>query len=117
MLTTAQLTAMRTQQEATMETACTIGRRSYVTDNMGGQTETVTYTAAVVRVAASANMPDYSIFAGRANEKQLWRLTFPYNTDVRDTDKVVVGTRTFEVLGVLAPATYETARVTVAVEL
>lgn len=117
MLSTEQLTAMREQQEATMQDTCTIGRRTYVTDNMGGQTEVITYAESVVRVAASGNMPDYSIFAARANESQLWRLTFPYNTDVRDTDKIVVGARTFEVLGVLAPATYETARVTVCVEL
>jgi len=36
-----------------------------------------------------------------------WMLTFPRGTDIRSTDRVVVGSRTFEVIAARRPRTYE----------
>lgn len=117
MIGAAEMASMQALQAQTMVTACYIGRRSYAADGLGGQTETITSAAAVCRVAASANAPDYQIAGARIGEAQLWRLTFPAETDVRKTDRITVGARVFEVLGILAPSTYETARVTVCSEV
>lgn len=116
MLSATELATMREVQALTMQTACTIVRRAWVADGLGGQTETTTTTPAVCRIAASANMPDYQLVGGRVNEAALWRATFPAGTDVRKTDLLTIGERAFEVLGILAPSTYETARVCVCVE-
>lgn len=116
MLTTAEVASMQATQAETLTTPCTIARRVYTDDGMGGQEETLSLAETVCRIAPSANMPDYQIYAARAAEKQLWRVTFAAGTDVRMNDQVIVQGRTLEVLGVLAPATVETARRTICVE-
>lgn len=117
MIIASELAAMRATQALTLTTACTIGRRTYASDGMGGQTETITNTASLCRCTASNNAPDYQIYAARANETMLWRITFAAGADVLETDKITIGTRAYEVLGVLAPGTVETARVTVCMEV
>lgn len=116
MLTPEEVASMQETQALTLTTPCTIVRRVYASDGMGGQEEMLSLTETVCRVAPSANMPDYQIYAERASEKALWRVTFAAGTDVRVNDQVLVQGRTLEVLGVLAPATTETARRTICVE-
>lgn len=116
MLTDAELAKMRAEQEKTMLDAAVIGRRIFTSDGAGGQEETFEQIPAICRIAASNNQPDYQMFGAAANEAQLWRITFPAETDIRKTDAVYIGARSFEVVGVMAPATFETARVTVCVE-
>ena len=117
MITAAELASMQATQALTLTTACSIGRRTYTSDGMGGETETVTWHASMCRATASNNAPDYQIYASRANETMLWRITFAAGTDVQETDKITIGARVYEVLGVLAPGTVETARVTVCMEV
>jgi hypothetical protein len=116
MLTDAELGKMRAEQVKTMLDTATIGRRILQSDGAGGTTETFTQEESVCRIAASTNQPDYQMFAAAVNEAQLWRITFPAGTDVRKEDQILANGRTFEVLGVMAPATFETARVTICVE-
>ena len=116
MLNDAELDKMRSEQRKTMLDTATIGRRILASDGAGGTTETFTQEESVCRIAASSNQPDYQMFGGVVNEAQLWRITFPALTDVRKTDQVMCNGRTFEVVGVMAPATFETARVTICVE-
>ena len=108
---------MQATQALTLTTVCSVGRRSYASDGLGGDTETVTWAATVCRCTASNNAPDYQIYGARANETMLWRITFAAGTDVQETDKIAISTRTYEVLGVLAPGTIETARVCVCMEV
>ena len=117
MISASDQAAMQATQALTLTTACTIVRTTYTSDGMGGQTETITNTAAMCRCAASNNAPDYQIYAARANETMLWRITFAAGADVLETDKITIGARAYEVLGVLAPGTIETARVTVCMEV
>ena len=116
MLTPSELTAMRAEQEKTLQDMATVAHRAYQSDGAGGQTETLTYEDFPCRVAPSSYAPDYQIFAGVANETQLWRIAFPALTPVKNEDMVMVGARSFEVVGVLGPATFETARVVICVE-
>lgn len=117
MLTAAEQAAMAAEQALTLQTPCHIGRRVLTPDDMGGQTETISLTDSMCRIAPSNNMPDYQMFAGRAQDTQLWRITFAAGTDVRVDDRVLAQNRTFEVVGVLAPATFETARQTICIEV
>ncbi len=116
MIDASALEAMQATQALTLTTACTIARRTYTDDGAGGQTETLALIDSTCRIVPSGNMPDYSIFAAQAVEKQLFRITFAAGTDVRKDDKIVIGALDYEVLGVLAPKTIETARVVIAVE-
>jgi len=116
MLTAEQLAAIQAVQAEAMTQTATIIRLSNVSDGMGGYTQTSTESPAACRVAPSRNMPDATVFAGRLNESIPWRVYLPAGTDVREGDRLTVGDRTFEVLGILAPHTYETATCCVCAE-
>jgi hypothetical protein len=116
MLTDAQLTAMRAVQAEAMTQTATITRLAQSSDDMGGYTEESSTSTAACRIAPTLNMPDATIYAGRLQEGLPWRVYLPAGTDVREGDRLTVGSKTLEVLGILAPHTYETATCCVCAE-
>ena len=54
--------------------------------------------------------------AGAQQAQVLWRVTLPASADVTPSDRIVVGARTFEVIGVYGPWSAVTALVCVCVE-
>jgi head-tail adaptor len=106
-----------TAAETLTETAL-VKRPTLVSDSAGGYTETAAPTAVTVacRVAPSRSPAELAL-AERVSAVQGWMVTVPYATDVRATDRLIVGTRTFEVIGILGAETYETARRCVCVEI
>jgi len=116
MLTTAQMAAMQAVQTAAMSQTATITRLTNVSDGMGGYTQTATTSTAACRVAPSLNMPVATVFAGRLNEGLPWRVYLPAGTDVQEGDRLTIGSRSYEVLGILAPHTFETATCCVCAE-
>lgn len=118
MLSAAELTAMRTLAQRTLADVATVQRKTTVSDGMGGYTDTwTTVLTTTCRVAANNNLQaDRSITAAQLREGVAWKVTLPFGSDVRLDDRIVVGARTFEVLGIYAPGTYETARQCACVE-
>lgn len=116
MLGATELAAMRAMQVQTMASAAVVVRIARVSDGMGGWETSETTAESPCRLSPSANMPVAQIYAGRLGEGLPWRATFPAGTDVQEGDRVTVDGRMFEVLGVLAPYTYETARVCICAE-
>jgi hypothetical protein len=55
--------------------------------------------------------------AERIGNRSAWLVTLPATTAVDTDDRLVVGSRTFEVVGVLAAHSWETARRVVCVEV
>lgn len=106
---------MRSVQVLTLVDTATIHRRTYAADGMGGQTETVATSSAACRVAP-ASAAQVEMVAGQVAEKQVWRITFAAEADVRKADRLTVGSKQYEVLAVLGPESRETARITVCVE-
>lgn len=116
MVTAGELAAMQAVQQATLVEACAIVRRTLASDGAGGQTVTETATATICRLAASTNTPSDRLVAGGVTEQTLWRITLPAGADVRTTDAITIGSRTFEVMGLYGPHTLTTALVAVCVE-
>lgn len=116
MLTASELASMRTTQQQTLVEACTIVRRTLVSDGAGGQTSTETSVSSLCRVAPSNNMPADRMLAGAQQDQVLWRITLPAGVDVRSADRIDVGARSFEVKGVYGPWSAMTALVCVCVE-
>lgn len=118
MIGTAELAAMRAAQALTLTQTATILRVTEASDGAGGQTRTWASagTAACRVAAAQTNQAQLTQFAARLGESVGWRVTLDAGTDVRSADRLQVGTRQFEVLGVMAAWTYETARVCLCVE-
>ncbi len=118
MLSAAELTAMRAVAALTLTETALVKRRVLTTDSAGGQTATwpSTTVTTTCRVAPSRT-PVEQILADRVAAVQGWTVTLPYGTDVRAQDRLYVGSRVFEVIGVLAAETFETARRCVCVEI
>lgn len=118
MLSTADLDAMRSTLNQSLPDTAQVQRVTRTSDGMGGFTETWATVATVAcRVSPSGNTPTEQVAAERVQDHVLWTLTLPAETDVTAADLIVVGSRTFEVVGVLAPRSYEIATRVVAVEV
>lgn len=113
MLTAAELAAIQATQLLTLTEACTIQHRALTSDGAGGWTDSWTDTTTVCRVAPVG--ADEAVLAGQQRIKADWKITLPAGTVVVDSDRLAVGGRAFEVVGVLGPETRETARVILAV--
>jgi hypothetical protein len=110
MLSAAEVTSMRSVQAAALPEMATITRRTFTPDGMGGQVEAASAFQLPCR-ASVASAQQAQLVAGQLNERTAWRITFAANADVRETDMITVGTRSFEVLTLLAGGSWETARV------
>jgi hypothetical protein len=117
MIDAAQLDAMRTVQNLTLVERGDVQRFTEASDGMGGS-EQVWHTVGThpCRVAPALRQPEVALVAGRGSENMGWRVTWPAETDILIGDRIRVAMRGFEVLGVLAPKTLETACVTICVE-
>lgn len=79
-------------------TSATIRRKTRVSDGMGGQTETWADVATVrCRYAPGGGKAGEQITADRLENASQWTIAFAGAPDVRDADRVVIGSRTFEV--------------------
>lgn len=114
MISIGELAGLRATQETALPDEAVIVRRAYASDGAGGQTETITTVTARCR-AAPASAHDVQR-AGALSEKPTWRITFAAGTDLRDTDRIDVGARNFEIVTLLAGGSWETARVALCAE-
>lgn len=102
MLTTAEIAAMRTTQTQALPDSCTISRKSTVADGRGGTTATWANVATNVacRLGRSGSKSGIeTIDADKLQQQTPWVVTFSHNQDVRNTDRIVIGSRTFEAIG------------------
>lgn len=117
MLTTAELTDMRSVQTLTLDQTAIVARRVYADDGAGGQTETSTTANLPCRVAPmqSSNLR-VAVLGGQSLEEYRWRVTFAAGADVRKGDRIGVAGHDFEVAAVLGSESRETARVVLCVD-
>lgn len=111
---------MRAAQTALLPDTCTISRCSNSPNGMGGQTQTWKdeHKNVACRLAPStASEAQEALAAARLTSKQGWTVTLPFDTDVTAKDRIVVGTRTLEVIGVLSRGSWTTALRVLAVEV
>ncbi len=103
MLSATDLAAMRSTVDASLPDVAQVQRRTLTSDGAGGYTESWNTVATVAcRVAPSGQSPQERVIAERLTATSVWTITLPAETDVRPADRLLVGTRTFEVAGVLA---------------
>jgi len=120
MLTPTELVAMRTCATAALPDSATVWREDVAEGAAGGALPGTPYqvgNAVACRVAPAGGSPQARLLAEQVVGVQAWAITLPAGTDVRRSDQVRVGSRTFVVVGVLAPGSFETARRVVASEV
>ena len=111
MLSAADLSFMQGVLGQTQTTACSILRKSSVSDGMGGQTDTWTTLASTTcRVAPDKSLDLEAAVQGRLQAESRWIIAFPAGTDVTAADRVTTLGSTYEVTGLLAPRTVELER-------
>lgn len=80
-------------------TSATITRKTLSSDGRGGQSESwATVATANCRYAPSGAQPNETINADTLQNVSLWTVAFASAPDVRDADRIVIGSRTFEVV-------------------
>ena len=96
MLSTAEITAMRTVQNQALPDTGIVYRLTRTTDGMGGFTESwAAVGTANCRIAPSGGQE--ATVAGKLSSIGTWSLTFANGQDVRAADRVTVGAQTFAV--------------------
>lgn len=99
MLSSAEITAMQATQAQALPDLCTISRKAGSSDGKGGTT--VSYSPFATNVAcrlgrAGSKSGIETIDAEKLQQQTPWVVTFAHNQDVKNTDRIVIGARTFE---------------------
>jgi head-tail adaptor len=112
MLTTADLTAMRTALEASLPDTATISRLTRTADGAGGYTEAwaTTGSAVACRVSPTGSQAAERQVAAKLAAVAPWTVTLPAETDVTTSDRILTGGRTLQVEAVMAPRSWEVSR-------
>lgn len=109
LLSSADLAAMRAVQLLALPDSAGVYRRVVTADTTGGNTYTwpsATHTYAC-RIAPQA--PSRQLVNERTTDRQQWIVTFAYNADVLDTDKIVVSGHTLYAVGFDSGGAWQTA--------
>lgn len=103
-------------QRLAMPESATIQRASYVPDGSGGRTRTWADLATGVPVRVHAMDADEKEEAGRLGMQGGYTLTVPQGQDLKPADRLVVGSRTFDVAGILGASSFQVDQRVVAQE-
>lgn len=101
MISSTDLTWMRAEQAKILPDTCTIQQKGEVANGVGGHT--VTYTTRASGVACRLDETFRQTREMKVGDKQVsvsqFRFFLPANQTVVATDRILVGSRTFEVIG------------------
>lgn len=100
MLSSADLTQMRSDLATAWPDTATISRITHTSDGAGGTTTVWTDDAATVLCRLAPLSGDERVIASKMDEIYDYMCNFPHATVVDPHDQVKIGTRTFEVISV-----------------
>lgn len=98
MLSAAQLSAMRTQHEATFDQSCAIRRNTPVTDGMGGWTPSWATVATVNCHVREEQKSTETVVGDSVRGLTYFTLWVPHGTDIRPKDQVIIGGYDYEIV-------------------
>jgi hypothetical protein len=111
MLTTAQLAGMRADANRLLDKMATVYRRTLTTDSSGGQADSYTAlpgTVACRLSATSVKSRARDMARGeRIEAAEGWMVSLPIGADVVETDRLLIGAITYEVVSAADPRSYE----------
>lgn len=117
-ITAAELVCLREGITASWPDTVHITRATRTSDNAGGFTTSWATVATVAgKVQPDLTQPAEPVAGDRQSSVQRWWVRLPHGTDVTTRDRLVVGTRTFEVVGVIGGHSLELFRMTRCIEL
>jgi head-tail adaptor len=107
MLSAAEIAEMQAVATASLNTSCQIQRSTLTADGYGSSSETWTTVATVNVTLAQPSEGQLQKYAERIGGLASWLVRFPYGTDVRVNDQLIVGGVTLRVEAPLFPTSYE----------
>lgn len=111
MLTTAQLAGMRADANRLLDKMATVYRRTLTTDSSGGQAdsyEAQSGTVACRLSATSVKSRARDMARGeRIEAAEGWMVSLPIGADVIETDRLLIGALTYEVVSAADPRSFE----------
>jgi len=110
LLSSAELADMRATLNRTLPDSATIRHDTTISDGAGGQTVTGTTTTGPFACRVAVPSGDERVVAGKLDAIGTWTITLPALTDVSATDRILIGSRTFEVSLPLRPRSWELSR-------
>lgn len=107
-LSAGDLHLMKRELATTWPDSVIVERASYVSDGMGGSTQTWAGAGTYLgRVAYSTRLGEERASGGRSVNEASWVVTLPGTADVRDDDQIVYGDERFQVIQVKGPTTWQ----------
>ncbi len=119
-ISAAEMTAIRTEALAILSIDCAIQRKTTAKDAWGSETETFATVVSVkvgIQVIMRHTPGDLLAYADLIGARTAWRVNFPYSTDVRLQDHLVVGTDTMVVQAILNQQSYSSLTTVLAGEI
>ena len=110
LLTDTQIASMRTTLERTLPDTATIEHDTMGSDGAGGQIVTGTATTGPFACRVAVPSGQEEVIAGKLDAVGTWTITLPALTDVAAADRIVIGSRTFQVALPLRPRSWELSR-------
>lgn len=108
MITSGELALERAEQALWLPETCTVRRVVYTQDAYGSTVETwANGNTYACRVSPAASPREIAL-AGRLVHEAGLTVTLPHGADVRPDDRLVVGARTFDVIGVVVGGAWQT---------
>lgn len=110
LLSTGDLASMRTVMDTSLPDTGVVWRRTLADDGQGGRTQTYSAVGTVacrLSPVSALSAGSEEVHGDRQTAIADRIITFPANTDVVPTDRIVVSDQTFEVLAIHAPRSWE----------
>lgn len=106
-----EITAMQATLTDSLPDTVQVQRVTLASNNAGGRTDSWAVLATVAARVSPVLRPGGEVqAAGRVEAQKRWIVTLPSGTDVTTRDRIVWGSRTFEVSGVQAARSWELSR-------
>lgn len=113
LLTTRDTSRMQADAVEAMPSSAQIQRATTASDGAGGRTRSFATVATVAcRITPDAMGAQEAISSDRLRDAEPYRVSFPAGTDVRITDRLIIGSLTLAVEAVRQPRSVELERVT-----
>ena len=111
MLTADPLASMKATQGAALNTTCTIKQRTFTADTVGGQAEgEATRATNVACRLGPYRAPSEGVVAEQLAGHEAFVLTLAAGQVIEVTDRVIIGSDSYEVVGIESAGAWETAR-------
>lgn len=102
-----QMAIMRAEATKALDITATVQRATAAKDGHGGQGYTWNTIGTVACDMATPTGGMLLVIAGRESDMNMWQVTVPYGSDIKEKDRLIIGSDTLTVENVYLPESYQ----------